>query len=122
MIHAESPANIQEAVADKGYHAAETLALVNEMLGVRTYIPEQKRSAPWNWQERTAAERRAITGQPSACAVARSKKLQRRRSELSRTKFRSRVRDRRRQTLLAARHLRKSPNDICCKSRRGTSG
>ena len=39
VINAESPANIEEVVADKGYHAAETLALVNETLGVRTYIP-----------------------------------------------------------------------------------
>jgi len=36
VIGAESPANIEEAVADKGYHAAETLALVNETLGIRT--------------------------------------------------------------------------------------
>src|SRR5271168_2784022 len=34
VIAAESSANIQEAVADKGYHAARQLALVNETLGV----------------------------------------------------------------------------------------
>src|SRR4029077_15079200 len=33
VIQAESPANIEEVVADKGFHAADTLALVNETLG-----------------------------------------------------------------------------------------
>ena len=44
VIAAESPANIEETVADKGYHAAEQLADVNETLGIRTYIPEPKRN------------------------------------------------------------------------------
>ena len=61
VINAESSANIAEVVADKGYHAAGTLATVNEALGVRTYIPEPQRKKPWAWSERPAAERRAIT-------------------------------------------------------------
>jgi transposase len=52
VIQAESPANIEEAVADKGYHAAQTLALVNETLQVRTYIPEPKRKSTWKWSDR----------------------------------------------------------------------
>src|SRR5205807_6019261 len=81
VVHAESPANIQEAVADKGYHAAATLTLANEVLGVRTYIPEKKRSKPWNWQEHTEQERAAITGNHRRVSGERSKKLQRQRSE-----------------------------------------
>jgi transposase len=87
VIQAESPANIEEAVADKGYHAAETLAVVNEMLGVRTYIPEPKRKKPWKWSERPAAERRAVTANHRRVHGARSKKLQRRRSELIERSF-----------------------------------
>jgi hypothetical protein len=87
VINAESPANIEEAVADKGYHAAETLALVNETLGVRTYIPEPKRKKPWKWSERPAAERRAVTANHRRVRGARSKKLQRRRSELVERSF-----------------------------------
>jgi len=87
VINADSPANIREAVADKGYHAAETLALVNETLGVRTYIPEPKRQRPWKWRERTAAERHAITANHRRVRGARSKKLQRRRSELVERSF-----------------------------------
>jgi transposase len=81
VIAAESPANIQEAVADKGYHAAETLATVNQTLGIRTYIPEPKRKTPWKWSERPEAERAAVTGNHRRVRGRRSKKLQRLRSE-----------------------------------------
>jgi transposase len=62
VIAAESPANIEEAVADKGYHAAQQLATVNETLGIRTYLAEPKRKTPWKWSDRTAAERRPSGG------------------------------------------------------------
>jgi Transposase domain (DUF772)/Transposase DDE domain len=81
VIEAESPANIQEAVADKGYHAAETLAVVNQTLGIRTYTPEPKRKSPWKWSERSEAERAAVTGNHRRVRGRRSKKLQRLRSE-----------------------------------------
>jgi transposase len=81
VIAVESPANIQEAVADKGYHAAEMLATVNQTLGIRTYIPEPKRKTPWKWSERSEAERVAITGNHRRVRGRRSKKLQRLRSE-----------------------------------------
>ncbi len=87
VINADSPANIEEVVADKGYHAADTLATVNEALGVRTYIPEPKRKRPWKWSERPAAERRAVTANHRRVRGARSKKLQRRRSELVERSF-----------------------------------
>jgi IS5 family transposase len=87
VIAADSPANIEEVVADKGYHAAEQLADVNETLGVRTYIPEPKRKTPWKWSDHTAAERRAVSGNHRRVKSGRSKKLQRRRSELTERTF-----------------------------------
>lgn len=87
VIAAESPANIQEAVADKGYHAAEQLTEVSQTLGIRTYIPEPKRTTPWKWSDRTEEERRAITGNHRRVRTERSKKLQRRRSELTERTF-----------------------------------
>lgn len=87
VINADSPANIAEVVADKGYHAADTLATVNEALGVRTYIPEPQRKKPWKWRERPAAERRAVTANHRRVRAVRSKKLQRRRSELVERSF-----------------------------------
>lgn len=87
VIQAESPANIEEAVADKGYHAAETLALVNEKLGIRTYIPEPKRKTSWKWSQRSTDQRRAIMANHRRVGGARSKQLQRRRSELTERTF-----------------------------------
>jgi hypothetical protein len=87
VIAAESPANIEEAVADKGYHAAEQLAVVNETLGIRTYVPEPKRKAPWKWSKQSEAERAAITANHRRVRGKRSKKLQRLRSELTERTF-----------------------------------
>src|SRR5271155_1198517 len=87
VIEAGSPANNEEAVADKGYHAAETLAVVNETLGIRTYVPEPKRKKPWKWSERSEAERAAVTANHRRARSPRSKKLQRLRSELTERTF-----------------------------------
>ena len=38
LIQVDSPANIEEVVADNGYHAAQTLAVVNEMFDSRTTV------------------------------------------------------------------------------------
>lgn len=70
---------IAAAVADKGYHKAETLAHC-AVAGVRTYIPEPRRrrrvwkNKPAAWKRAYRANRRRVRGQ-------RSKRLQRRRSE-----------------------------------------
>jgi transposase len=87
LIQADSPANIEEAVADKGYHAAQTLAVVNETFGIRTYIPEPKRKSRWKWSERSEAERRAVTANHRRVSAARSKQLQRLRSEFTERTF-----------------------------------
>ena len=78
---AGSETEIEEAAADKGYHAAQTLELCAS-LGLRTYIPEPKRNTRWKWSERSVAERTAVTGNRRRVRGARSKKLQRLRSEL----------------------------------------
>ena len=45
LKEAGSDAAIEEAAADKGYHAAETIELC-DFLDVRTYIPEPTAAAP----------------------------------------------------------------------------
>ena len=87
VIKAGNDANIEEAVADKGYHAAQALVVVNEYLGVRTYIPEPNRKACWKWTARSEAERVGVTGNRRRVRGARSKKLQRMRSELTERTF-----------------------------------
>jgi transposase len=85
LVRAELEVEVEEAVADKGYHKSETLA---ECVGwgVRTYIPEPKRGKrhwtdkPDEWRVATAANRRRVRG-------ARSKRLQKKRSEMVERSF-----------------------------------
>jgi transposase len=87
IIEADSPANMTSAAADKGYHSAETLALVNGPLGVRTYIPEPKRKRRWKWRQRPAEQKAAVTSNRRRVRGARGKRLQRLRSELTERSF-----------------------------------
>jgi transposase len=85
LVLAGSEQEIEEAVADKGYHKAQTLAEC-EQCNTRTYIPEPKRKKyqwagkPQAWRRATAANRRRVKG-------ARSKRLQKKRSELVERSF-----------------------------------
>jgi transposase len=85
LVLAGSEQEIEEAVADKGYHKAETLADC-ERCNTRTYIPEPKgkkydwAEKPASWRAATAANRRRIRG-------ARSKRLQKKRSEFVERSF-----------------------------------
>jgi len=77
---------IQEAVADKGYHATDTIELA-ESLGVRTYIPERKIKGTRKWRDVPAEKRRAVLNNRRRVRGARSKRLQRLRSELVERSF-----------------------------------
>ena len=77
---------IQEAVADKGYHATDTIELA-ESVGVRTYIPERKIKGQRNWRDVPAEKRRAVLNNRRRVRGARSKRLQRLRSELVERSF-----------------------------------
>jgi len=85
LVLAGSEQEIEEAVADKGYHKAQTLAECEEW-NTRTYIPEPKRKKhnwegkPQAWRRVTAANRRRVRG-------TRSKRLQKKRSELVERSF-----------------------------------
>jgi transposase len=85
LVLVGSEQEIEEAVADKGYHKAQTLAEC-EQWNTRTYIPEPKRKRhnwedkPQAWRKATAANRRRVRG-------ARSKRLQKKRSELVERSF-----------------------------------
>jgi transposase len=87
IIEADSPANIREAAADKGYHSADTLALLNGPLGMRTYIPEPRRNTRWKWSQRPAEQQTAVKGNRRRVRGLRGKRLQRGRSELTERSF-----------------------------------
>ncbi len=80
LIRAGSETAIQEVVADKGYHKAETLAQI-EGWGIRTYIPEPERKAQRRWTDKPAEWRDAVYGNRRRCSGQHGRKLQRRRSE-----------------------------------------
>jgi transposase len=77
---------IEEAVADKGYHATDTIELA-ESVNVRTYIPERKIKGKRNWRDVPEEKRRAVLNNRRRVRGARSKRLQRLRSELVERSF-----------------------------------
>jgi transposase len=81
LTAAGSTAVIEEAVADKGYHAAGTLEMC-DFLDVRAYIPEPRRAHPSKLAARPAAERRAVVNNRRRIGRSKGKGLQRRRSEV----------------------------------------
>jgi transposase len=86
LQEAGSTVAIEEVVADKGYHKAETLALCAD-LGWRSYIPEPKRRYRSRWLDKPAEQQAAVYGNRRRVRGARSKRLQRLRSELTERSF-----------------------------------
>jgi transposase len=78
---AGSEATIEEAAADKGYHAAATIELC-DFLAVRTYIPEPKRPHPPKVSDLPEAHQRAVRNNRRRMELPKGKALQRRRSEV----------------------------------------
>jgi transposase len=83
---AGSEAVIEEAAADKGYHAAATIELC-EFLDVKTYIPEPKLKEPATWPDHPEEQRRAAKNNRSRMGRAKGKAMQRRRSEVVERSF-----------------------------------
>ena len=79
---------VEEVVADKGYHSDETLVALDE-LEVRSYISEPERG-PRRWQDKRTGEtpsekraaQKALYGNRRRTRGARGRRLQRRRGEL----------------------------------------
>lgn len=77
---ADSETQIEEVAADKGYHGAETIELADG-LNFRTYIPERKQKHRSRWKKKPPALQRAVYANRRRVRRAKSKKLQRLRSE-----------------------------------------
>lgn len=90
---AGSDAVIADVAADKGYHAAETLATIAEHTPYRTYIPEPKRAKkdqrkrPRQGNGKPPAQRKAVLANRRRMKGDRGKKLQRLRSEIAERTF-----------------------------------
>jgi transposase len=85
MVLAGSEQEIEEAVADKGYHKAETLANC-ETCHTRTYIPEPK-GREYKGDDHSPERKRAVKANRRRVKGARSKRLQKRRSEVVERSF-----------------------------------
>jgi transposase len=86
LAKAGSGQQVEEAAADKGYHAAGTLELC-EALDLRTYIPEPQRKYRARWTDKPAQLQRAVYGNRRRVQRSKGKQLQRRRSELCERTF-----------------------------------
>jgi transposase len=89
QIHLEaagSEAEIEEAAADKGYHAAETIELA-EAMKVKTYISEPKRKHKSKWVDKVPGLESAVHNNRRRVRRAKGKALQRRRSEVCERTF-----------------------------------
>ena len=80
---AGSEVQIEDVAADKGYHAAATLAAIAENTPYRTYIPEPrlKPGQTHTWTDKPPEQRDAVYANRRRTRGARSKRLQRLRSE-----------------------------------------
>src|SRR5689334_8187700 len=85
LVLAGSEQEVEEAVADKGYHKAQTLAECEEW-NTRTYVPEPE-GREYDWQDKPQAWRQATLGNRRRVKGRRSKRLQRLRSELVERSF-----------------------------------
>jgi IS5 family transposase len=86
LQEAGSTQEIEEVAADKGYHGAGTLELC-EALDLRTYIPEPQRKYESRWTDKEPEMQRAVYGNRRRVRRAKSKRLQRRRSEVCERTF-----------------------------------
>jgi transposase len=86
LVQAGSEQEIEEAVTDKGYHKAETLADC-ERCHTRTYVREPKRRGQRKWQGKPESWRRATRANRRRMKGARSKRLHKQRSELAERSF-----------------------------------
>jgi len=80
LIDCESEVSIEELVADKGYHKAETLSDARAM-GLRTYVPEPASKHKRRWTDKPPEYKEAVYANRRRVRGSRSKKLQRLRSE-----------------------------------------
>ena len=78
---AGSEQEIKDVVADKGYHATETITTLAEETPYRTYIPEPKRKHECVWTDKPPEQRQAVYANRRRTRGTRGRKLQRQRSE-----------------------------------------
>ncbi len=77
---------LEEVVADKGYHSAANLELAG-WLNLRTYVPEPRRKHKSRWTDKPPEYKTAVYANRRRVRRVKSKRLQRRRSEVCERTF-----------------------------------
>lgn len=80
LDHLGDVPEIEEVVADKGYHSAGCLELC-ERLQLRTYIPERKSPHQSQWTDKPESHRRVVMNNRRRVSRAKSRRYQRLRSK-----------------------------------------
>ena len=83
----DSPHQVEEVLGDKGYHKAESLAVLREVFEVRTYIPEPKRTGRRRWTDKDPGQQAAVYANRRRCRSNRGRALARLRSEFAERSF-----------------------------------
>jgi hypothetical protein len=78
---AGSEQEIKDAVADKGYHSADTLTNLREHTTYRSYVPEPERRYQCVWTDKPPEQREAVIANRRRTRGERGRKRQRLRSE-----------------------------------------
>lgn len=86
LKRAGSEREAEEIVADKGYHSTQVVVLADD-LGLRTYIPEQRRVTTRHWVGKDPALKKSVYAARRRAQGARGKRLSRLRSELAERSF-----------------------------------
>ena len=86
LQQAGSEVRVEEAAADKGYHAAKSLEMC-DWLGVRTYVPEPQLRHRRRWTDKPVEFKQAVYNNRRRVRRAKGRLLQRSRSELCERSF-----------------------------------
>lgn len=86
LNEAQLEAEIEEVAADKGYHGADALELM-ENLGLRTYIPEKKLRHKRRWTDKPVDQQRIVYNNGHRVRRTKGRRMQRRRSECAERTF-----------------------------------
>lgn len=83
LRESESEVEVEDVVADKGYHSAEQLADIAQYTSYRTYIPEPKlpEGKQRKWTDKPPEQKEAVYANRRRTKGERGKRLQRQRSE-----------------------------------------
>jgi transposase len=87
LAAAGSPHHVEEVVADKGYHKAETLQTLEDVYDVRSYVAEPHRKERRRWQDKPAGQQGAVYGNRRRIGGTRGRRLGRWRSERAERTF-----------------------------------